>query len=119
MQVSIGRLLHYRLTEADVEQLARRRTTGSEIAERIKSDKWPLGAQAHIGNPHHVGQVLPLVVCVVWPNEYGPNYHGVNGQVFLDGNDALWVTSIKEGTDNGTWSWPKKEEARPETAEAV
>jgi hypothetical protein len=106
MQVSIGRILNYKLTEGDVECIRRRRTTGDNIKERIKTEKWPVGAQAHIGNPHHFGQVLPLVVCVVWPNEYGPDYHGVNGQVLLDGNDCLWVCSVKEGTENGTWSWP-------------
>ena len=45
--------------------------------------------------------------------------NGVNGQVFLDGDDSLWVTSIKEGTESGTWEWPKKEESAPKTAEAV
>jgi hypothetical protein len=113
MQVSVGRILHYRLTEEDVAQITRRRTTGASIAGRIKEEKWPLGAQAHIGNGHYSGQILPMIACVVWPNEYGPNYHGVNGQVFLDGNDTLWVTSIKEGTENGTWEWPRKEESKP------
>jgi hypothetical protein len=120
MQVSIGRILQYKLTEEDVQRIARRRTDSGSIANRIKEEKWPLGAQAHIGNPHHAGQVLPLVVCVVWPNEYGPNYHGVNGQVLLDGNDSYWVTSIKEGSENGTWAWPiKTEDSAPDTKEAV
>jgi hypothetical protein len=103
MQVSIGRILQYKLTEEDVQRIARRRTDSGSI-----------------GNPHHAGQVLPLVVCVVWPNEYGPNYHGVNGQVLLDGNDSYWVTSIKEGSENGTWAWPiKTEDSAPDTKEAV
>ena len=109
MKVSIGRIVHYKLTENDVAQVSRRRTTGTSIAERIKEEKWPLGAQAHIGNPLSAGQVLPLVACVIWPNEYGEGVPGVNGQVLLDGNDTLWVTSIKEGEENGQWSWPKIE----------
>jgi len=119
MQITIGRTVLYKLTEADVAQIMRRRTTGTAIADRIKEEKWPLGAQAHIGNPHQAGQVLPMVVCVVWPNEYGPNYDGVNGQVFLDGNDALWVTSIKEGSENGQWAWPVREEKSATKQEGV
>lgn len=109
MKISIGRIVHYKLTEKDVEQISRRRTTGQSIAKRISEGTWPLGSQAHIGNPHHAGQVLPLIVIVVWPNEYGPDYDGINGQVLLDGNDTLWVTSIKEGPNNGEWQWPVKE----------
>jgi hypothetical protein len=119
MKVTIGRIVLYKLTEQNVAEITRRRTTGTSIAERIKEEKWPLGAQAHIGNPLHVGQILPLTVCVVWPNEYGPNYDGVNGQVLLDGNDTLWVTSIKEGTENGTWAWPVREDSAPKAEAAV
>ena len=109
MKISIGRIILYRLTEKDIEQITRRRTTGASIAERIKDEKWPVGAQAHIGSPLSVGQVLPMIACVIWPHEYGTDVPGVNGQVMLDGNDTLWVTSIKEGEENGQWSWPKIE----------
>ena len=44
------------------------------------------------------------------PKEHGPDFDGVNGQVFLDGNDSLWVTSAKEGTTPGTWCWPERVE---------
>lgn len=87
MQPSIGRILHYKLSEQDVA--------------RIPKDG------AHY-NPHDVGQVLPLLVCLPWPNECGADRTGVNGQVFLDGSSALWVTSVCEGTGNGQWSWPPK-----------
>ena len=40
--------------------------------------------------------------------EYGPGVPGVNGQAFLDGNDVLWVTSAREGTEPGQWSWPPR-----------
>lgn len=105
---SIGRIVHYRLSAQDAEAIARRRTSGVSIAGRIKEEKWPLGAQAHIGNPVAEGQTLPLVICRVWPDEYGPGVHGVNGQVLLDGNDQLWVTSAREGEGPGTWSWPPR-----------
>ena len=42
-----------------------------------------------------------IVVCRVWSEET------VNGQVFLDGNDTLWTSSVVEGTEPGTWHWPE------------
>ncbi|MFA6242689.1 MAG: hypothetical protein WC655_17250, partial [Candidatus Hydrogenedentales bacterium] len=69
---------------------------------------WPTGAQAHIGNHASAGEVVPLLVVKVWPDEYGAGIPGVNGQAMLDGNDALWITSAKEGTEPGTWAWPTR-----------
>jgi hypothetical protein len=111
MKTTIGRIVLYRLTEQDAAQINRRRTSGQSIAERISKNTdngshWPLGAQAHIGNTAYVGEVCPLIIVRVWPNEYGEGSDGVNGQVWLDGNDQLWVTSAREGTTPGTWAWP-------------
>lgn len=97
MQPSVGRIVHYTLTEANAERINRRRTS-----EDVR------GAQAHVGNFARTGDVLPLLICRVWPDEYGPGVPGVNGQVFLDGNDQFWVTSAKEGTEPGTWAWPPR-----------
>lgn len=135
MTVTIGRTVLYTLTAGDAKAINRRRTTGTSIAERMKayvspdisgpprvpSDEplpppveairiaaWPAGAQAHIGNTAAEGDIVPLVVVRVWPNEYGEGIPGVNGQAFLDGNDVLWVTSAKEGTEPGTWAWPAR-----------
>lgn len=108
MQPTTGRILHYKLSAADAEKINRRRTTGSAIADRIQVDKWPLGAQAHIGNTAREGDVVPLMVVRVWPDEYGAGAPGVNGQAMLDGNDTLWVTSVKEGAEPGTWTWPPR-----------
>lgn len=129
MTITTGRTVLYTLSDTDAEAVNRRRTSGSSIAERIKRQvlaaaetadqnserivggtvpQWPLGAQAHIGNPASAGDVVPLVVVRVWPNEYGEGVPGVNGQAFLDGNDALWITSAREGTEPGTWAWPPR-----------
>lgn len=110
MDVTIGRTVHYRLSENDVTQINRRRTNGSSIRERMQATPptWPEGAQAHIGNTASAGDVVPLVVVRVWPNEFGEGIPGVNGQALLDGNDALWITSAKEGADPGTWAWPPR-----------
>jgi hypothetical protein len=102
-EITIGRTVLYTLTPSDAEQINRRRTTGTAIAERIK---WPLGAQAHIGNSAYAEESYPMVVVRVWPDEFGPGIPGVNGQVLLDGNDTFWVTSAKEGMEPGTWHWP-------------
>jgi|SRR5437899_13094227 len=99
MQVTVGRIVQYRLSADDLLRITQMRGKSPD----------------HGGNPHDVGQVVPLVVVVVWPNEHGPNYDGVNGQAFLDGNDTLWVTSAKEGTEPGQWSWPERV---PETVPA-
>lgn len=111
MKVSVGRIVHYVLSKENCDAINRRRTTGQSIADRISNSgqwpSWPLGAQAHIGNTATAGQIVPMIVIQVWPNEFGPDFDGVNGQAFLDGNDALWVTSVKEGTSQGEWKWPE------------
>jgi len=113
---SIGRLVHYRLSAQDVEQITRRRTTGKSIADRMNSKlvnpqggedvaAWPAGAQAHIGNDVHEGDAFPMLIVRVW----GPSAESaVNGQVFLDGNDVFWATSRTVGDQPGTFSWPTR-----------
>ncbi len=90
MTPSPGRIVHYMLTAQDAEQINRRRTSGASIAERIGQDKWPLGAQAHIGNEAREGDVYPMVIIRVFDPD--PVWR-VNGQVLLDGNDTFWATS--------------------------
>ena len=107
MKPTIGRIVLYTVTEQDAAEVNRRRTTGYSIAERIKKNTpetsaWPLGAQAHIGNELRAGDIYPMVITRVW----GPTC--VNGQVLLDGNDCLWVTSASEGTEPRCWAWPPR-----------
>lgn len=105
MTPSIGRTVHYCLSEADADQINRRRTDGRTIARRLVNLHWHEGAQAHIGNPARAGQVFPMVIVVV--NEASPGKDGdetqpgfpampetVNGQVFLDGTDVLWTKHV-------------------------
>lgn len=107
---SIGRIVHFKLTAEQATQINRRRTNGSSIAARMKAEPpaWPAGAQAHIGNSASEGDIVPLTIVRVWPNEFGEGVPGVNGQAALDGNDVLWVTSAREGTEPGQWSWPPR-----------
>lgn len=113
MTPSIGRILHYVLTANDCEAIQQRRKPLGTFHEA----NWPEGAQAHVGNPVHEGLHVPLVVTAVWPNEYGEGTVGVNGQVLLDGNDSLWVTSARLQDDSlppgviGWCHWPERVEA--------
>jgi hypothetical protein len=100
MEITVGSIVLYTLHEQDAEQINRRRTDGRSIADRIAVEKWPLGAQAHIGNQVKAGEQFPMLVTKIW----SPGY--VNGQVFLDGNDCFWATSVQEGTQGHSWSRP-------------
>lgn len=113
---TIGRIVHYRLSEDDAAMINRRRTTGHSIMERMKiqiSDKecmtpllaWPTGAQAHIGNDAKEGDIFPMLITRVWGDT--PTC-AVNGQAYLDGNDVLWVTSACVGEGPRTFSWPTR-----------
>jgi hypothetical protein len=102
MKASIGRIVIYTLKQEDVDQINRKRTNAYSIAERIKEDKWPIGAQAHIGNQVNLGDKFPMVIIRVWSDTL------VNGQVLLDGNDTFWTTSVSLGVGNGTWDWPER-----------
>lgn len=97
MKPSIGRIVHYRLAEHDVACLDEQRKLRIEARSFMR------------GNPVSVGETVPMIIVVVWPDEYGAGIPGVNGQVLLDGNDSLWVTSVREGTEPGTWRWPERE----------
>lgn len=102
---SIGCIVHYTLTDSDVEQIARRRADASNSLEWHRENK--TGAQIHVGNPVSAGDVYPLLITRVWSDQ--PNEHtSVNGQVFLDGNDSLWVTSVDQGVGERKWFEPPR-----------
>ena len=44
-------------------------------------------------------QILPMVIVGIWSDNC------VSGQVFLDGNDSLWVTSAQQGNEPGNWNY--------------
>jgi hypothetical protein len=102
-----GRIVHYVLTEGDAEEINRRRTTRGAIADRIAGDKWPIGAQAHIGNRAEAGQHCAAIIVRFWGD---PNSGTSNLQVLLDGNDTYWATSRHAGdpTEQGAWHFPER-----------
>lgn len=92
---TIGRIVHYRVTEANVEFIRARRNAVHSILR---------------GNEVDVGDVFPLLIVRVWgaqPSSY------VNGQLFLDGNDQIWVTSTKAGEGIGEFTWPSVPAKQP------
>jgi hypothetical protein len=114
MKPSIGRIVHYMLTAADAEQINQRRTTSAHISERIHLGGWPLGAQAHVGNPAEAGQVFPMLIVRVWGEGDLPvAVQVVNGKVELDGSDSFWVTSVGQVAEDsvnkaGCWFAPPR-----------
>lgn len=95
MQVpKIGDIGLYTLSEHDAGMVNKRR----EDARQSGIARQETGAVVHFGNGVQVGDVFPLVITRVWDD--GTIEARVNGQVLLDGNDSLWVTSVKQ-SDGG------------------
>lgn len=74
-------------------------------AKQINAQRTQAGHATKTGNVAREGDVYPMVIVRVWGNTQDSS---VNGQLFLDGNDTLWVTSVsREGEyTQGHWAWP-------------
>ncbi|GHA01607.1 hypothetical protein ACFOOM_12040 [Streptomyces echinoruber] len=99
-QPTIGRIVHYRLTEHDASDINRRR----EDWQRMGGEHNQAGIVGHVGNHVSEGDLFPAVIVRVW-NESTVT---CNLQVLLDGIDTYWATSRAEGTESGTWAWPER-----------
>jgi hypothetical protein len=103
---SIGRIVHYQLTDRDADAINRRRDD-YEAFQRGRTPALPGqpgadGHQAHVGNRVMAGDTFPAMIV----RTFGGSV--VNLQVHLDGNDLYWVTSRIEGDQPGTWQWPPR-----------
>ncbi|MBT8161000.1 MULTISPECIES: hypothetical protein [Arthrobacter] len=100
MEPSIGRIVHYTLTESDAARINKRR---EDFMAFVKASKeYPSdGYQAHVGNAVRAGDVYPAIIVRVWATS-------VNLRVILDGTDDFWATSISEGEGERHWSWPPR-----------
>lgn len=78
---TIGRIVQYRLTEQDVDQI---------VAARMRGEGK--------GNTVHEGSVYPAMVVAVFGGVLA------NLQVFLDGDHTHWAGSRYEGDEPGRWS---------------
>jgi hypothetical protein len=90
MKPTIGRIVRYTLTDYDATKITQARTKDLNTS----------------GNSVSAGDVFPLLITRVWGST--PE-SAVNGPVFLDGNDTLWVTSASVGEGPGHFSWPVRE----------
>lgn len=85
MTPSIGCIVHYMLSADDARRITTRRKA------------------AHAGEGSNFvdeGQVYPMLIVRVWGET---EQASVNGQVFLDGDDTLWVTSVGQGDGPRQW----------------
>jgi hypothetical protein len=89
---SIGRIVHYTLTASDAAGINIRRIH-------------PVAEGLFHGNTAHAGDVYPMMITRVWSAEPDEDTV-VQGQVFLDGNDTLWVTSVAQGHEERQWFEP-------------
>jgi hypothetical protein len=96
-KIKVGRIVRYCLSARDATEINRRR------AAEPRSSGWPAGAQAHVGVKAEPGEHFPMMVVRVSEAD-----GRVNGQVFLNGTDVLWVVAIEQGADRGTWRWPPR-----------
>lgn len=105
---TIGRIVQYRLSAADVALIrGQRRAAQDHIADHRHDPRGvhSAGAQMHMGNDVATGQTFPMIVVGVWTES---GIGAINGQVFLDGSDVIWARSVHLGEGPGTWSWPAR-----------
>lgn len=104
---TIGRIVHYRLSEYDAATINRRRSDASEKIDWHRALK--SGAMVHVGNRVEAGHVYPAMIVRVWSDSPAPNT-AVNLQVFLDGTDVFWATSTSvddgDGKTKSRFTWP-------------
>jgi len=107
---SIGRIVHYRLSEQDAQDINRRRKDFLIFCifcrsrpEEAGTFPGASGHVGHVGNSVAEGDVFPAMIVNTWGSTT------VNLQVHLDGNDNYWATSRKEGGNPGQWSWPQRD----------
>ena len=86
---SVGRIVHYTLTQLD--------------ADRAKNAR--LADPNRLGNEPREGDVCPLLIVRAWGDT---EESVVNGQIFLDGNDTLWAMSVGQGEGVGKWREPPR-----------
>lgn len=107
---TIGRIVLFTVNDVQAQVINARRTDSGSIRDRLLDEKWPAGAQAHIGNKVSAGDQFPAMIVRVWPDTEGPTgLPLVNLRVNLDGTDDYWATSVAEDHQPGvpgTWCWP-------------
>ena len=93
MKPTVGRIVLFTLLACHVDAIK---------DQRARSDG------KLVGNEPKEGDVYPLEITKTWGDEPTSAF---NGQLKLDGNDTLWLTSvsIKEEATPGYAHWPVRE----------
>ena len=91
MKPTIGRIVEYRLSQQDAVAIAARRRLQAHAFEIFQ------------GNRVAEGDTFPAMIVRVWGE--APE-SAVQLQVFLDGTDTYWATSVQVGEGPRTYSWP-------------
>lgn len=105
MKPSIGRIVHYTVSQQDADEINRRR---ADFSAHVKSGglrDGGTGYVAHVGNHVEEGDTYPAVIVRIFGET--PE-SAVNLQVFLDGNDTFWATSRTLGEGVFHWTWPER-----------
>jgi hypothetical protein len=111
MLPTIGRIVYYRLTEADATAINKRRADFDAYRRAIPEmapdpgEPGATGHMAHVGNHAAEDDVYPALIVRVFEHA-APGC--VNLQVHLDGTDTYWATSRYEGDQPGHWTWPPR-----------
>ena len=96
---TIGQIVQYRLTAQDAE-------AGRKHPDESRVVHQHTGTVVHTGNPAGSGDVYPMIITKVSATDANED-SAVSGQVFLDGDDTLWVTSALQGSGIGEWVDPR------------
>lgn len=105
---SIGRIVHYKLNEQDATAINKRRSDWRNAHPTEPGiTRLGTGEQAHIGNEATAGDVLPAMIVRTWGST---PQSSVQLQVFLDGNDTFWATSVSAADvhPERTYIWPPR-----------
>jgi hypothetical protein len=104
MQPTIGRIVHYTLSQQDADAINRRRADFQAYVKGGGLAEGTTGYVGHTGNHASEGDVCPATVVRV----FHPETSTANLQVSLDGNDTYWATSRTEGEGPSHWTWPPR-----------
>jgi hypothetical protein len=103
---AIGRIVHYTLSDHDVQSISQRRLEA----------RGRMGVE--LGNPVHEGDVFPAMITRVW-DDPASERSVVQLQVFLDGSDQVWVSSVEQGTGPRKWFEPPRVPYSSSTIHAI
>lgn len=111
MKPTLGRIVHYTLSERDAAAINRRRRDAYRSLNQHRLDEaksYPPLARNGTGEVYHIGSTVQAGdVCAAVITQVGEKK--VDLKVLLNGNDDLWVRFVEEGNDHEQWFWPPRE----------